>query len=68
MHHSRADAIAHEFNMTVTYDVVRARSLKKAIRDLIALEQYDLVIIGVPDVRMSRKMRPKAPSRVWFLY
>lgn len=42
----RAEAIGREFNVTMSLKVINARSVDRAILDLIEKEQFDLVVMG----------------------
>lgn len=66
----RAEAIAREYNMEIEPRLLRARSVDKAIFELLQREAYDLVVIGAQNESgalgaVVEKILRESPSRVW---
>ncbi len=71
----RAEAVAREYQLSINLKLVRARSIEGAILDLIAHENYDMVIVGTRKDELkekesfavqAEKLLKAAPCRVLF--
>lgn len=71
----RAEAVAHEYNLSINLKLIRARSVEGAILDLVSDGKYDLVVIGTRKGELHRRNRfaleaekllKDAPCRVLF--
>jgi len=71
----RAEAIAREYNLSINLKLIRARSLEKAILEMIEHDDYDMVVIGTRKDELkhrntfaleAEKLLKAAPCRVLF--
>jgi APA family basic amino acid/polyamine antiporter len=70
----RAEAVAHEFHLTIHLELVRSRSIQEALLQLIESGDYDLVIVGADRKEFhhsnfalqAEKLLRNAPCRVYF--
>jgi APA family basic amino acid/polyamine antiporter len=61
----RADAVAREFNLSVESELIRARSVEKALLDLIQSDHHDLLIVDGGASQFQRLFK-YSPARVLF--
>ena len=61
----RADAVAREYHLSIDFELIRARSVEKALIDLAKHDHYELIVAG-GDVSDYERLLKVSPTKVLF--